>query len=592
MHRAHECERRMKRARLRLLPTALLSAPVFGVSLLWGTVVQIGEWAALGGTADSVVARLVLLCAVQILMFAFPIVTWRAICPHVKSKNWNRLLLVSVLVGAIVRGIALGILLVRAGVTESLDLPFRIVASITHMAVVVLLLWFLVSEVRGLHARRRRLISERDQLMSLQRVAEQKLEQQSDSATNAIRQSIQESLGDLTEISSTELRERLRVTIDEIVRPLSHHLAAQPSRWTPLKPSHEASGVDWSLAVRDGLDPARIHPVIVPVLLVWLGLPIHLFQFGPTLTARLVATLVVVIPAFWLARWVAKRLAEGRSAGLKSVAFVIAVLIGGATLGVATLPYMQDQAQPFAFVLAGPLLALLVSGPLAIAETARDQNLELESDLIATTADLRWALARLREQFRQQDRALAYALHGRVQASLAAALLRLDRAMARGGDSEGLLQDLQSEVSDAIVNLDVIDIDPDPIDKVVELTRSNWSGAVQLIFSTDTEAREALLGDPLCARSVNDLVPELVFNSVRHGGAKAIDVRLELKDPRTVSLSVTDDGSSDLNEAHHGLGSALLDDSSITWTRTRLGNQTITTCLLPVISATSDVVSP
>jgi signal transduction histidine kinase len=535
--------------------------------------------------------RLVLLCAVQVLLFAFPYFTWRLICPRVPPKNWNWLLLASLVVGAVARGIALGILLVYAGVADSPDLVYRIVASITHMAVIVVLLWFLVSEVRGLQARRRQLVAERDQLMSLQQAAQRDLQQLSDRATESIRRSILESLGGLQVASATELRERLRITIDDVVRPLSHQLAAQPSMWTPPKPPSEATRADWPLAVGEGLDPARIHPVLVPVLLVWLGLPIHLFQFGPTRTAGLVATLVVAIPAFWIARVVAMRVTKGRRAGSKSVAFVVAVLVGGVALGAATLPYMRDQAQPFVFVIAAPLLALLISGPLAIAEAARDQDLVLESDLRAATADLRWTLARSRERFRQQERALAHALHGRLQASLTAAFLRLDRAMSQGVDDDALLRALQSEVLDALAELDVIESEPDPIERLIELTQSNWSGAIHLTFTTDMAAREALMGDPLCARSVNDLIPELVFNSVRHGSAGAIDVHLEVVDSRILSLSVRDDGKGDLREIHHGLGSALLDDCSLTWSRTRSGTSTTTTCLLPFLGGSAGVVT-
>jgi hypothetical protein len=51
-----------------------------------------------------------------------------------------------------------------------------------------------------------------------------------------------------------------------------------------------------------------------------------------------------------------------------------------------------------------------------------------------------------------------------------------------------------------------------------------------------------------------------------------------------VSLTVIDDGVSDLMTNRHGLGSALLDEASINWSRTRLGARTTTTCLLPILS--------
>lgn len=577
---------------VRLLPEALFSVPVIGVSLLWGILVQVGEWAALGEDGRALVVRLITLCLVQGLMFAVPYLTWRVICPRVKSDSWNRLLLISVLVGAVVRGIALGLLLTLAGVSAQPDLTFRVVASLTHMAVIVLLLWFLVSEVRGLHARRRKLIRDRDQLLSLQQAAQRDLQQLNDRTILEIRSSILDSLGGLSARSSTELRERLRVTIDDVVRPLSHQLAAQPSPFVVHPSPSDVSSVDWSLAAREGLDPRRIHPVLIPVVLIWLGLPIHLFRFGPTLTAGLVATLVVAIPAFWLGRTVAIRATERRGSGARTAAFVLAVAFGGLALGLATLPYMNQSNEPFLFVAMGPVLALLISGPLAIAEAARDQDLELESDLMATTADLRWELARARERFRQQDRALAHALHGRLQAALTAAFLRLDRSSAHDEEDDQLVQELQGDVRDAIAGLEITGIDPNPIDLVVELTRSNWSGVAAVDFSLDAAARTALMGDPLCSRSINDLIPELVFNSVRHGGARAIDITIGLTDHRTVCLTVTDDGTGIVNGSHQGLGSALLDDSSISWSRTRTDGRTRTVCLLPIDALASEGSSP
>lgn len=582
----------MKTDRVRLLPAALLSAPVFGISLLWAVLVQLGEWAGLGETVGSLGIRLVSTFAVHVLMFAFPYVTWRLICPRVVPRHWTWLLMASLLVGASVRGVVLGILLFRFGVADSPEYVFRIVASLTHMAVVIVVLWFLVSEVRELHARRRLLIAERDRLVRLQEAARSDLDRLNSRATEEIRESILDSLGGLRSTDSAQLRERLRVTIDDVVRPLSHHLAAQPASWTPPPTSDDSTGADWPQAAREGLDPALIHPVILPIVLIWLGMPIHLFRFGPSLTMVFVSLIAITIPAFWLARAVAIRLTAGRGASAKAVGFVAAVLVGAMVLGVSTLRYMQDEPQPLLFVIAAPVLALLISAPLAIAETAREQDLKLESDLRATTADLRWTLVRARERYRQQEGALAHALHGRLQASLAAAFLRLDRAVAQGRDDEDLVAALQADVRSAVQALDVLDSDPEPIDQLISLTASNWSGAAQVNFEVDQQAREALARDPLCARSVNDLIPELVFNSIRHGNATAITVSLETADARSLSLTVIDNGSGDLASTHYGLGSTLLDETSISWTRTRTSAGTETACLLPVLRPASALVSP
>lgn len=582
----------MRFGRFRLVPEALLSAPVFVVTLLWVIVVQLSEWAALGGPADDIPLRLVALVAVQVLFFAFPYVTWRVICPRVRAKSWNGLLLMSIIVGAVVRGVALGILFVSAGVTQSLDLGFRIAASLSHMAVVVVLLWFLVSEVRELQSRRRRLIADRDQLVALEEAARRDLTNLGDRATDEIQQSILDSLGGLRSTDSIDLRERLRVTIDDVVRPLSQQLAAQPSAWAPPQPPLETVGINWPLALREGLEPRRIRPVIIPVLLIWIGLPVHLFHYGPVPTAGFVATLIIVIPAFWLARKIAVRLTAVSGEGATAAAFVIAVMAGGLALGTAMLSYAWDEPIPFLFVLVAPFLALLIGGALAIAESARDQDLELDSALEATTADLRWTLTRTREEYRQHEGALARALHGPLQASLAAAFMRLDRAVALGADDEALRETLRAEVLAAVTGLDVTMSDPETIDQVIAKTQSTWSGAVRLAFSCDHQVIDALSRDPLCARTVNDLIPELVFNSVRHGHAHSIEVLLEIPDTRTLSLTVIDDGGGDLITTRYGQGSALLDEASITWTRTRIDACTTTTCLLPLFIPSSALVTP
>jgi hypothetical protein len=285
------------------------------------------------------------------------------------------------------------------------------------------------------------------------------------------------------------------------------------------------------------------------------------------------------------------RVTTDRGAGARAAAFVIAVACGGLALGLATLPYMQDEPQPFLFPIVGPILALLISGALAIGEAARDQDLALEADLRATTADLRWSVTRARDRYRQHETALSRALHGRLQASLSAAFIRLDRAVERGVADDDLIGTLRHGILSALAEINVFDSNPDPIDDVVALTQSNWSDTVTLIFTIHDGVRGALAADALCARSVNDLIPELVFNSVRHGNANVIDVQLTIADHRTLCLTVMDDGSISPDAGRHGLGSALLDEASISWSRTRSEDRTTTSCLIPCLSAGAALVS-
>ena len=65
--------------RIELLPQALLSVPVFALSSAWAIVVQFGEGAGRGEGIGAIALRVLLLVALQALLFAFPYVTWRVI---------------------------------------------------------------------------------------------------------------------------------------------------------------------------------------------------------------------------------------------------------------------------------------------------------------------------------------------------------------------------------------------------------------------------------------------------------------------------------------------------------------------------------
>lgn len=572
----------MRSGRIRLLPGALLSLPVFALSFAWVLLVQVAEIAHEGH--GNVAVRFALLAVVQLVFFVFPLLAWRVVCPRVRPRSWTWILLLSILLGAVVRGVAFGVLLFLAGSASAPNVAVRVFASVAHMAVVTLLLWFLVSEVRTVQSRRRQLLGDRDQLLLLQQTTQRKLERLGDLATAGIRASILDSLGTTAATSTRELLERLRLTIDDVVRPLSHQLATRSPSWKPTQPRFEDMRIDWRQAARDGLQPIRLRPLIVLSALVWLALPAHvLLRYGPLFWLFAVCMTIVGIPAFVFARRLAIRASRGHGSGASAVWLLLAATVGGLVPGLATLSYMRGEPAPFLFVAMLPLGAVLISAPLAVAEAARSQSLEMEAQLEATTADLRWAIARTREQHRQQERALAHALHGRVQASLAAAIVRLDRAMARGDDDESLREALHAEVVTALAELDFQSTEPDALDDVMALTQRNWTGAVAVSFASEVETRTALAGDPLCAQAVNDLIPELVFNSYQHGGADEINVELDAVDPKTLRLTVTDNGTPTIDLAAPGLGSALLEEASISWERTRRGEHTVTTCLLPLL---------
>lgn len=566
---------------MRLEPEALLSLPVFAFSFFWAIVVHFTDIANNG--IDHVFLRLTALLAVQVLFFAFPFLMWHVVCPRVNQRLWIRLLMLGIVVGALVRGAVFAFLLYSLSLTATPQYVFRSLTSLVNMAAVTILAWLVVSEIRSLQLRRRLLLVERDQLIILQESAQEDLDRLGDRASTEIRALVTASVGDQEAVTSGDLLERLRRTVDEVVRPISRELAGRGTSWAPPEIVLSQTRVNWRLAISHGLAPSRIHPLAVTLGLIWLAIPVHLVQYGPRYALGAISTGIVGFPAFWLARRAAIAVSRGCGSSVRILSFIIAVLIGGGAMGGASLAYMRGQDQPFIFVIMVPIFALLISAPLAIAEDARDQGLAVEAELEATTVNLRWTLARTRERHRQQEVALAHALHGRVQAALEAAIVRLELAAAQGVDDATLVEVLHEEVLDVIGGLDSASATPESLTQVVSLTQRNWVGALEISLSSSTDVDELLEADALCARAVNDLIPELVFNGFRHGKATRVDVRLALMEPRILELVVSDNGSLDPRSVRQGMGSQLLDAASISWSRTSHAAGTSTACLLPCL---------
>jgi glucose-6-phosphate-specific signal transduction histidine kinase len=72
------------------------------------------------------------------------------------------------------------------------------------------------------------------------------------------------------------------------------------------------------------------------------------------------------------------------------------------------------------------------------------------------------------------------------------------------------------------------------------------------------------------------VIPELVFNGIKHGKATEIDLRLNLINEQKVQLSVIDNGSFEKVESVTGLGTSILNESCISWSRERSSARTIT----------------
>ena len=574
---------RWRRALRQLPPECLMTLPVVLGSLVWFTIVHFGSPGTNG--AGNIPERLVSLVGAHVAFFVIPVAVWLVVRRDPRPERATALLIVALLLGCLVRGFAFGWLLYLTGAAPEVEVLFRTTASLSQMTLAVGFLWLVTGAVRRYAARRRELLAEQARLVALQSQAAAQLRQLDEEAAEQVRASVLAGLGHGEPAQGDEVLHRMRLTLDDVVRPLSRQLESQGESWAEPARREGDYRVRWWPTVKGAADPARIHPVLVFAmmeLVVFASVP----RYGPLVVATTAASaLVVLLPLLWLFRVVGTRLTRHAPAALKALAFAVGLVLPGLAFGRFNWLYEAWTTVSNPFPLAAPVYTVLFGVILAVADSALWRARDVEAELEASSADLRWAIARAREQYRQQRLALAHAVHGRIQATLAAAILQLEKAVQGGEVSQQLVDEVQQRVLDCVNSLDLRTTQPDALPDVLRKVQATWTGATAIELASEPSVDAALERDLLCLTSLNDVVPELVFNAVRHGGANHIEIRLARPEPRLLELVVADNGIAGTVADSRGLGTRLLDDCSISWSRVVLDEGSVTCLLLPLLPA-------
>lgn len=492
-------------------------------------------------------------------------------------------LLISIPVVAALGGALLGWVRYVTGLDADPLMALRVLSTVAHVTTATILLWLAVSGVRLHYARLDALISERDRLEVLRLQATQDLFALSEQATEAVRSRILQDLVSLERLDARRVLTALTSTIEDTIRPLSRQLESESPPWTPPEPESRGSErINWRAAAIEGASPALLNPIGVLGILVLISLPMNVFRVGPVFAIQFaLLTFLIAVPVYFGIRSLFIRIVgQARGAG-RVLAFVGMCLVGGLVWGAVTLPLTSPTPAPLRFLWLCPVFTLLFAYMWGFASAAQMQARNSESDLRTATDELRWRIARKRELHRQQQRALAHAVHGEVQAALAAGILQLERALQEGTATDQQVDEVRTRIVACVRELDLRNVCPSPLPLVVAKVQATWGGAVTLSMSVEPCLEAALNDDPQCLMTMNDLVPELVFNSIKHGNAKDVRITLSPAGERTLTLTCQDDGVLFNLDATGGLGSRLLDDCAIEWSRERHGSSTVLTALLP-----------
>ena len=110
-----------------------------------------------------------------------------------------------------------------------------------------------------------------------------------------------------------------------------------------------------------------------------------------------------------------------------------------------------------------------------------------------------------------------------------------------------------------------------------------WANVSPIDIEVSEDDLALIQRDDHAAHAVHELVGEACVNAMKHGEASHIVVMIAVdREARLIKLSVTNDGKPLDADARNGLGSQLLDEMCISWSRTQQGESVVTEMVLPV----------
>ena len=576
-----------------LRPEDVLSAPVLLISLSWTLLGALFRGPST--SAEGVFIRIVLVILLTGVLFG---VLWLILTP-VERVKLRPLPMAMVVVAAIyvasTARVALQASVLRwRGEEPPWTASLSAEAYALVIGSVVLVTTVAVGQLRSHLEAGAALQAQQGRLHFLCTEARDQLHRIDEKLISAVRGDLLAALRPLGTGTPDAVLQAIRSSIDDIVRPISRDLIDAEQGGITFTSTTDVPRLDWWGALTRAADPTFIRPWPVVGVMTFLMVPSLLITIGLTLG---VASLVLVVVLLWggltVSRFLGERIVAGRSTVVRALVFILSLGALGSliTPGVGLL-LQAVGAQPDTigrwlaagdgFRLAAPVTVVFVGYLVAVYSAARQQAYLLEDELKSTDLELRWELARLRDLNRQRRQALARILHGRVQATLTASYLRIEHESAGGRIPDELLSDVRSQV---LASLDELGRDveqPRDLDDLMALVCANWSGIAEICLQAPEDIVEALREDPVCAWSVNELLPELCFNAVRHAAADRVDISLRREDYRCLVLVVADNGGGVAAETGRaGLGSQLLEEACLWWRRSHAQGWTVTEACLP-----------
>lgn len=367
----------------------------------------------------------------------------------------------------------------------------------------------------------------------------------------------------------------LRTTIDSVVRPLSHQLAAGSAvSGSSVSDRSLGASVDVSLTKRAKLNRRLpLSEQLSPTVFAIAGILIIAPTIGLMSTWLGFVLAVAVYVTVAVVQRIAIRLFGTRP--INNVLIAIGSLCASAvvTLGVMLLATAPELAPAKLALLVGVLIITALTGILVVLSAQRQHAIAEDA---ANLVKLDAIVMRLTHESWLLHRRYARLVHGTIQSRLLTAAMRLRAESASPIEAR---ENARRDLSEAIAALNKVDVEfNESFETQLRNLRAAWDGVCEIRLTVKADTLAAIEADAIARDCVSEVLSEAVANAVKHASATAVDARLEC-DGAVVTLTVVNaigagamshstdaDNPGDVHAAD-GYGSAIISEATTHWSR-------------------------
>jgi signal transduction histidine kinase len=503
------------------------------------------------------IITIVFLIAIIFMFFAFVLFI------KVDKKYQPYFLIISVMIAAAMRGYLLDVLLNQFLIQSESRPVFRIASSVLNFTVSAVLATIANGKVREHSTGVQRLVREQYRLSYVEKVTKENLQEFDAKQVEPIKNQLLASLKTLKTQGVEQALLTIRKTIDEIVQPLSRSLDELISQWNPPKVDQKETKINWKTAARQAAVLKEVDPKITPLIISFIAIPTVISNYGQVTGGIII--LQTLVTGFFIYSSIKKLVSKVSSS---ATGFFLSLLLSGLIQSSLTLIWSYPIDSSLGILLLAPGAVMVVGFLVALVNTASRQLNEVLVDISQTTKDLSWAVSRIRNEQHQRSRNLGRKLHGEIQARFSSAFLMLENNQNDPVKAKSLIVEIANNLEKDVNDLQETKSHTQDLDSVLDNVQQTWQGLATIKFSVDEKLKKIIQNDNLCQTALVDVIPELCFNSIKHGKANELKVLIEQNSPKTIVLKVQDNGQQmEVKSSKVGLGTKLLDECAISWKR-------------------------